>query len=141
MFTLEDLQLNSSGRAKRSKQAKKIERNQGVWGMLGTFIWWYLRIFTKPLLGEFWGVSGKHSFHFKDFWGDLASCSYSALFIFLSPFSEIWYVIILIWKKPYSCVMDLHVKQATTTILSTFPQTGWYSYCILCWTLWVPESK
>ena len=67
LFILQDLQLNSSGSAKRSKQAKKIKESRGVWRMLGTFIWWYLTVFPKPLLGEFWQVKRKHSIRFWRF--------------------------------------------------------------------------
>ena len=56
-------------------------------------------------------------FNFKDFWGGLASTFYFALFIFLSPFSQKLQRYHHDLEKALftnSCVMDLHVKQATT---------------------------
>ena len=100
----------------QSKQAKKIEENQGVcgcWEPLSEDICWFSQ---NHHLRNFEGLRGDISFNFKDFWGDLASPFYFALFI-LSPFSEKLQRCHHDLEKALftnSCIMDLHVKQATT---------------------------
>ena len=50
MFILQDLQLNSSGRAKR--RSILVKKFEGIGGFGGCWepLWWYLRIFPKPFI-------------------------------------------------------------------------------------------
>ena len=102
------------GEANRQRKSRGIRGVWGCWEPLSENIWGFSQNHNLRNFEEF---RGDISFNSKDFWGGLASPLYFALFTFLLPFPE---KLQLHHHDPEkylftnSCVMDLHVKQATT---------------------------